>query len=356
MNKRRINSLIKKIELIKLDAFLISKPVNLYYLTSFQASHAHLIVSNKGIIAVTDFIYAEAAAECLKDCRVITAGSAEDRWKSLSEVLRKMRIGRMGFEADYLNFADFKNISNLLKHTKLVPCINLMEEIRQVKEKGEIAAIRKSIEITGKALNLTGKQLGANKTEREIAHYIKENCIRCGAEGLAFEPIVATQPNASKPHYCPMQKRLGKDSLILLDFGALYKGYNSDLTRMRSIGKIKSRFKKIYSIILEAQKRALDSIRPGVKISDLDSAARQHIEKKGFGKFFGHSLGHGIGLEIHELPVVSGKNKNKLEQGMVFTVEPGVYIPGFGGMRIEDIALVKEKGCEVLTDDIDKSI
>jgi Xaa-Pro aminopeptidase len=187
-----------------------------------------------------------------------------------------------------------------------------------------------------------------------VLKYIKQAFVRKGADGPSFEPIVATQPGASQPHYETATKRLGNNKPILIDLGAKYKGYNSDLTRIFSMGKIKTKFTQLYKILIDAQKRAIDLIRPGATISDVDNAARQYIAGKGFVKFFGHSLGHGIGLEIHEKPTITHRNKNLLKKGMVFTIEPGIYIPGYGGLRIEDVIQVTEGGCGVLTDDIDK--
>ncbi|MFH0839435.1 MAG: Xaa-Pro peptidase family protein [Candidatus Omnitrophota bacterium] len=351
--QKRISELTRRMKKDGLDAFIVSKPENIFYLTSFLSDSIILVVSPKKKFAITDFRYAEAAGNKVKGFELIILGSKLNTFsQAISAVLEKSRTKKVGFEASSLTFLQYKNIELALRNKALRPCTNLLESLREIKDSGEIDAIKRAFAITKEALKEVKRVLSPNITEREVVLRIKESFIRQGAEGAAFEPIVATQPGASEPHYSAKAKKLGKDKPILVDLGAKYNGYNSDLTRVLPLGKMNTKFTALYQILLEAQKRAMDIIRPGARISDLDNAARQYIACKGFGRFFGHSLGHGIGLEVHEKPTISARNTGLLREGMVFTVEPGIYIPGSGGLRLEDTVLVTKKGCRTLTHDI----
>jgi Xaa-Pro aminopeptidase len=356
MHKKRIDALIGKLPKNNIDALLVTKPENIFYLTSFLADRVVIVVNAKKNFAVTDFIYEEAASKYLSGFEIFTAKDKSEFLKTISLALDKFKIKKLGFEAPALNFAYYKTIKRAVKKKELVATEDIVESMREIKEKKEISALKRALKITEGTFKEVKKRLRSGITELEVSRRIKETFMKKGADGYPFEPIVATQPSSSQPHYLPGAKRLGRNKFILLDFGAKLGGYNSDLTRMCALGKITPKFKKLYNIIIAAQKRAIERIRPGVKIRDIDLAARQYIARKGFGKYFGHNLGHGIGLEIHERPVISSSNKGILKEGMVFTVEPGIYLPGYGGLRIEDMVLVTKKGCEVLTDDIDKSI
>lgn len=356
MHKNRINALIRNFEKNDIDALLVTKPENIFYLTSFISDKVVLIISRKKNFVITNFIYAEAAFRFFNDFEIFVIKGKDTFSKTIAEGIDKYRIKRLGFESLFLNFSHYKKIKRALKGKKLIATEDIIESMREIKEKKEILALKKALKTTTETFKSVKKWLRPEKTELAVSKYIKETFIKKGADGYSFEPIVATQPSSSQPHYMPSAKKLGSNKAILVDIGGRLEGYNSDLTRMCLLGKISSKFVKLYTILLDAQKRAIERIRPGVKISNIDSAARQHIANKGLGKFFGHDLGHGIGLEIHERPSISHNNKDRLKEGMVFTVEPGIYIPGYGGLRIEETVRVSKGGCEVFTDDIDKSI
>ena len=356
MHKNRMDALIKKLRKDNIDALLVTKPENIFYLTSFPADEIVLVISSQKNFVVTDFIYAEAASRFLSDFEIFVAKDKDPFPKTISQALEKHRIKKLGFESLSLNFSRYKKIKRALKKKELVSTENIIESMREIKEKGEILALKRALKITAETFKSVKKRLRPDVTELVVSKYIKETFIKKGADGYSFEPIVATQPSSSQPHYVPTIKRLGSGKAILVDMGAELGGYNSDLTRMCYLGKISSKFVKLYTILCDAQKHAIERIRPGVKIQDIDRAARQHINNKGLRKFFGHDLGHGIGLEIHERPFITNNNIDLLEDGMVFTVEPGIYIPGYGGLRIEDTVRVCKGGCKILTDDIDKSI
>jgi len=356
MHKNRIGALIKKFENYNIDGLIVTKPANTFYLTAFSADRIALVINPKKNFVITDFVYLEAASRFFGDFEVFITKDKITLSEAISMAADKYKIKRLGFESLSLSFSSYKKIKKALKGKLLVATENIIESIREIKENDEILALKKVLKITAETFKDVKKRLRPEITELAVAKYIKETFIKNGADGCSFEPIIATQPSASQPHYTPTLKRLGNNKAILVDMGAKLGGYNSDLTRMCSLGKIRSKFTSLYNILVDAQKRAIDRIRPGTKISAVDSAARQHIDSKGLGKFFGHALGHGIGLETHERPSISNSNKNFLKENMVFTVEPGIYIPGYGGLRIEETVRVCKGGCEVLTDDIDKSI
>lgn len=356
-NKRAYN-LLKIIQNEKIDALLVTKPENIFYLTSFSADKGTLLICPEKTFFITDFIYEEAASKFFREkgVHVLTAKGRDSFEKTIDAVLRKFRMKRLGFEGLSLNLTQYERIKNLVKIKKLIPTKNAVESLREIKEKKEIVLLNEAIGITAKTLKEVKKKIRPGAKELEIVKYIKENLIRFGGDGFSFEPIVATQPSASQPHYVPGKRKLGKSNSVLIDMGVKLDGYNSDLTRMISLGKISSKFKDLYNMLLNAQRSAIEIVKPGIRMLEIDTAARQFLENKGLGKFFGHSTGHGIGLEIHERPIISNTNTDILKEGMVFTIEPGIYIPGFCGLRIEDTVLVTKNGCEVLTDDIDKSI
>jgi Xaa-Pro aminopeptidase len=357
MQQKRISALIKKIEDNNtIDALLVTKPENIFYLTSFTADTVLLVIGLKKRFIVTDFIYAEAVNGYFKDIEVFVANSKESLWETMSTALNKYGIKRLGFESCSFSLFHYKKLKRILKGPRLIATEHIIEYLREIKENKEILILKDAIRTTAKTLKRIKQLIRPKITELTVSKYIKEIFIKEGAGGYSFEPIVATQPFSSQPHYKPREKCLGTNKVILIDMGARLRGYNSDLTRMLSLGKISTKFKGLYNILLDAQRYAIELIRPGIKIHNVDMAARQHIDKKGLGKFFGHALGHGIGLEIHERPNISSSNKERLKEGMVFTVEPGIYIPGYGGLRIEDIALVTNKGCQLLTNDINKSV
>ena len=341
-----------------IDSLLVTRPENIYYLTSFAAENIYLVISEKCNFAVTDFIYGEAAAKNLKGLgiEVLLSEKGSPVGEILRSRLRRHRIGSIGVEARHLDSARFFLLKKYLKGKGLVRTEDIVESLREIKDAGEIIALKKAVKVTRDVFRTLKGSLRPDSSEAGVAGLAKEGFIKNGADGPSFEPIIAGQPCASQPHYIPKRVRLGDNKLILADIGCKLSYYNSDLTRMCPLGKISSKFAKLYSVILDAQRHAIERVKPGAKISDIDAAARQHIDSKGLGRFFGHNTGHGIGLEVHEPPVISGYNKNALKEDMVFTIEPGIYIPGYGGLRIEDMIRVTRQGYEILTNDIDKSI
>ena len=355
--QKRLNALIKKMGSDKIDALLVTKEENIFYLTSFSSDSIVLVISPKRRFAITDFRYAEAADKQIagKFELMVLNNTLTTFAKAIAAALGKQKAKKIGFESQAVTFAQYRNMKSAAGNRILVPTDGMVESLREIKDAAEISDLKKALAITKSTLKEIKHILKPQMTEAAVLRHIKQSFIRKGAEGIAFEPIVATQPGASQPHYSTAgEKRLGNNKPILIDMGARYKGYNSDLTRVCSLGKINTKFTRLYTILIDAQRKAIDLIKPGTKISHVDNAARQYIAGKGFGKFFGHALGHGIGLETHERPTINHKNDSIIKSGMVFTIEPGIYIPGYGGLRIEDTVQVTKEGYRVLTNDIDK--
>jgi len=286
---------------------------------------------------------------------------------ALAKAMLEVKLERVGFEANFTAFGQIHALERALNESQkdkngktgrapeLVPLEDVMTNIRKVKDDQELDLIRKSTAIAEEAFEAIFDEIKVGETENHLAGLLIMEMRSRGASTSSFEPIVAAGPNSSLPHYRPADVLVKRDQPLLFDWGAMYKGYCSDLTRTLMIGRVSARMKEIYKVVLEAQLKAIDFLRPGVTTRQTDQVARDVIDKAGFGKEFGHGLGHGIGREIHELPVmrkVGGEEEPR--PGMVVTVEPGIYLPGEGGVRIEDDVLITHSGCEVLTT-LDKS-
>ena len=271
---------------------------------------------------------------------------------------KRLKVRKLGFEAKDLNFAEYSKIRSYLgPKTKLKDTFNIVETLRLIKDPQEIGFIRQAIKITAKTFEFIQKSLKPGVKELEIAAEIEHFIRYQGAKMSAFNILIASGPNSSLPHALISSRKIKSGEPILIDIGVDINGYKSDLTRVFFLDKIPNIQRRIYEIIQEAQAKAIAAVKPGRIISAIDSAGRKHIEEQGFGRYFGHSLGHGVGLEVHEEPSISSKNKAQhLEEGMVFTVEPGIYLPGRFGIRLEDMVLVTKKGSEVLSGAVNKSI
>ncbi len=353
MLKRRVESLRTTLRKKGLDGLLVKKDENIRYLSGYNAQDsARLIITHRRNVLVTDARFKEAAEKKAREFDLkITDRSL---YNALKEALKKEKVKSLGFESDHTCYTSYFGLKTNLKKTTLLPTRWLIESLRAVKDDGEISLIKKAVSITQKACLHAKKTIKPAMTGSDLAAAIDNKMRLNGALSPAFRTIVAQNPYSSHPHAEPTEKAFGKNSAVVVDTGAVYKWYNSDLTRMLFLGTISTKFKHIYNILKAAQQKAIDIIAPGIKISAIDRAARQYIASKGYGSNFLHGLGHGIGLEIHEGPNISSTSKRVLLPGMVFTVEPGIYIPGWGGLRVEDMVLVTKNGCEVLTNDIPK--
>ncbi|MFH0771555.1 MAG: Xaa-Pro peptidase family protein [Candidatus Omnitrophota bacterium] len=335
-----------------LDSILITSAANVRYLSGFSGGAACLFISKGKRFFITDSRYElQAKKDTAGFDIIILKRSLPD---SIADLVKDLGIKIVGFEPDSLTYSRYERISKGFGQSALRPFAGAVEELRERKDSMEIQLVRKSVSILKSAVDYFKSILKPGITENELAARTEYFIRHSGGEGASFDIIVASGGNSAFPHAKPQGRAVKANDMVLLDLGVNYRGYNSDLTRVFFLGKITSKRKKIYDIVKQAQKRAIELIAGGTKIFEIDAAARDFIRQEGFGGCFNHALGHGIGLEIHENPSLSGSNQAILKQGMIFTVEPAIYLPGWGGIRIEDMILVKKKGYEVLTDDIDK--
>ncbi len=343
----KLKKVREKLYKLKIDAILINHLPNIRYLTGFSGSSALCLVSKTDAILITDFRYKEQVKIQVKHFKkFISIG------KTFFEIAREKNIfnglEKVGFESEHLPFSTFKELRGKFKNIKFIPTKDFIEEISSVKTQSEIENIKQAIKISEKVFNEILNIIKPGVAEIDIAAEISYLHRKFGAERDAFEIIVASGWRSALPHGVASEKKLKKGELVVIDFGCVYNGYHSDITRTIAIGKISNEKKKIYQIVLDAQTIAIENAKAGLKANELDSIARNYIKQKGYGRFFGHSLGHGIGTEIHTLPRISPKSTYILKNGNVITIEPGIYIPNLGGVRIEDDILINST-VEVLT-------
>jgi Xaa-Pro aminopeptidase len=356
--KARQKSVRDAMKQLQLDGLMLTHAPDLAYLSNFTGDDSIGLITPKDFFLVTDFRYKEQAEQ---EAGWLKISMREGRMAdALAKALLESKVRRVGFEANYATVGQIDALVKALaeqtkeqkdvKPPELVPLDNVMSNIRRVKDDNEIDLIRKSVGIAEEAYEAIRGAIEVGQTENYIAGQLVFELRSRGASNSSFPVIVAAGPNSSLPHYHPGEALVQKDQPLLVDWGALYKGYCSDLTRTIMVGRVSDRMKHVYKVVLEAQLAAIDFMRPGVTTHQADRVARDVIEKAGFGQFFGHGLGHGIGREIHELPSLNKNAKDEeLRPGMIVTVEPGIYIPGEGGVRIEDDVLITHSGCEVLS-------
>lgn len=346
--KTRINKVQRKLEQENLDALLVTTITNVRYLSGYSGSNGLLVITPGKSFFLTDFRYWEQAKKEVKGPRIIFG--ERDLFDDLPklDVLKSRRV-KLGFESENLSCALYNRLKTLLPETLLVPAEKLVESIMVVKDPQELKKIRKAIEITDRVFWQILNFIQPGITEQDLAAEIEYMMKKNGADGPAFDTIVASGPRSALPHGRASGKKIKQGEFVTFDMGALVEGYCADLTRTVVMGRAKARQKKVYRLVLKAQKKAVSSARAGLRCDKLDKIARDVIKRAGLGKYFGHGLGHGIGLLVHSLPRVSSKSSEVLTPGMVVTIEPGVYIPNWGGVRIEDDVLITKRGCEVLT-------
>ncbi|MEL7496668.1 MAG: Xaa-Pro peptidase family protein [Planctomycetota bacterium] len=347
--EKRRSRLRKRLKPIGASAFLITKMTNIRYLTGFTGSSAALFVGANHDVLLSDTRYeTQLATEC-PDLEVEIRDSSSTMLDGLERITRQSKFASLGIEAAQMVKSTFDQLRTRLPQVDLISTEGEVESLRAIKDKYEIAAIRKSIAINQRSFEVIRAQLTAHQTEREIAHNLEHQMRQFGAAGVGFSPIVGVGARAALPHGVPGETKVGDAPFLLVDWGTSVDGYLSDLTRMIISGKTNAKFRKIYQTVLQAQLAAISAIGPGVALKEVDHAARKVITDAGFGKQFGHGTGHSFGLEIHELPYLSPIHEGTLKTGMVVTVEPGIYLPGIAGVRLEDDVLVTKNGYEVLS-------
>jgi Xaa-Pro aminopeptidase len=331
-----------------LDGILFTSLENIRYFSGFTGSDGALVLTQKDAFFLTDSRYWTQADEEVRGSQIIHYKKKID---GIASLLLDLKLKNMGFESASLPFSLHQSLlQKLAKETELIPLEDEIKNLRAAKDVQELALIRTAINISSNAFLHITEMLREGALEGEIAREMEFFMKTNGAEALGFDIIVASGKRSALPHGRASGKRVEKGDFILIDFGSRFEGYHSDQTRTLVCGKPSSEQEKVYQVVKEAHDKAIELIRPGIPIHEVDEAARGHIRKCGYGEYFGHGLGHGIGLAVHEDPFVNSENKGLVQEGMVFTVEPGIYIPDWGGVRIEDMVRVTPKGAEILTD------
>ncbi len=330
-----------------IDALLIVNDNNIRYLTQFPACESWLLVTKTRAFYITDSRYILEARQGLKG--IIVKQYKRMPCAMLCEISKEFKIKRLGFDERHTSFALWKKLKEFCpRNCKLVPATGLVESLREIKDQGEITLIKDCLKLHYKAIDHMKKVVKPGLTERQGALKLESFVKSHGAE-FAFPPIIASGPNSCYPHARVTDRVIRNNEGVLLDFGIEINGYKSDLTRNFFLGRITPRVKQVFDALTLAQREAISLIRPGISCASVDLQARKVLRKFGLAKYFGHSLGHGVGLDIHEAPRLSSQSSTILEAGMIITVEPGVYIPNEFGIRVEDMVLVTNEGCEVLS-------
>ena len=318
-------------------------------MTGFTGDSSYLLVTQGHQILISDGRYPTQIEEECPGLEMNIRRAGVLIHQQVVKVLRAAGISRLAIEADSMTVAMRERIAEKLPRLEIGATSGMVEHLRQIKDKEELALIRHAARIAEKSFAVIRAGLRKEQTEKQIGDALEHQFRLFGGDGPAFASIVAVGPRAALPHAKLTDRRVGAGDMFLVDWGAQWQLYKSDLTRVLVTGKISTKLRRVYEVVLSAQARAIAAVRPGVPTTEVDAAGRSVIAKAGWGRRFNHGIGHGLGLEIHELPRMSGKNTATLKPGMVVTVEPGVYIPGWGGVRIEDDILVTRDGHEVLT-------
>lgn len=328
------------------EAFLVSNPQNWRFVSGFTGDAGVLLITRDDAIIFTDSRYTEQAEQEAPGFTVIKTVVEKDVVK---ETIDKLGIRTVAFEKDYMTYARWEKLKEALSGRTLVGVSGWIEELRAVKSEAEVGYIAKAQSIADEAFARILPLVKPGVTEAELALELEVIIRKLGSDGVAFPFIVVSGARSSLPHGVPTSKRLEVGDFVTFDFGARVNGYCSDMTRTVVVGHASEKHREIYDVVLRAQLAALEAVKPGVPAKEVDLAGRKVIEEAGYGEYFGHGIGHGVGLNVHEKPSVSRMSEDVLRPGMVITVEPGIYIPGFGGVRIEDLVLVTEGGKNNLT-------
>jgi len=346
-----VQKIADRLEQYGLDALLLTDEANRFYATGFHSSGTDgmaLITRGGTFYYFTDSRYTEAAGRVLKNVRLEEVGRGRGYMTLVNEAIEGEAIRRMGFEDAYMTVRDYDRYSKAL-NCELVPAADLLWELRMVKDDEELEALIAAQRIAERALEDILKEIRPGVTEKEIAARLQYLMLHYGASDMSFDPIVVSGPNGSLPHGVPSEKEIQAGEFVTMDFGCIYKGYCSDMTRTVAVGYATEEMRQVYDTVLQAQLAGIAAARAGATGKAVDGAARGVIEAAGYGAYFGHSFGHGVGVEIHESPNASPMNENPMPEGAVISAEPGIYLPGKLGVRIEDVIVLTQDGCRNIT-------
>lgn len=349
----RLNKLRSKMSGMNLDAILVSSPENRRYFSSFTGSFGNLLITTKDQFLVTDFRYVEQAEMQSSEFSIVRMSGAGFSW--ILDLLNKNNNINLGFEGNNLTVEQYSNLESILNNSsehsgvKSVKTTSFLDTIRAVKDSEEIEILKKAIEITDDSFEEVSNSIEPGISEKDMAWQLEKAMRVRGAESLAFDTIVAAGKNGSMAHHRAGDSVISDLDFVVVDMGAKFDGYCADLTRTIFLGERDQKFNEIYEIVLLAQQQATKAVSSGMTGGEIDHIAREVISDSGFGKNFGHGLGHGVGLAVHEYPRVGPGSKDILNTGMVFTIEPGIYIPEWGGIRIEDVVVLDSDQAVVLS-------
>jgi Xaa-Pro aminopeptidase len=346
---RRRERLVSLLDPEGLDALLISNPINVTYLTGFGGDSSYLVLARERALLISDARYAEQIVEECPGLEAHIRPHSVLLSNAVADVLAKLALRKVGFESGQVTVAELESYRELAPAIDWKAGRDRVEKLREVKDPSEVDQIREAIGIAERAFAVFQAELRPEDSEKDLHDNMEMYLRRAGGRGSSFPSIVAVGERAALPHAPPTSKKIAEAELVLVDWGAKGRFYNCDLTRVLAVRRIAPKLEQVYMVALRAQEKALHAIHPGAKAKDIDAEARAVIEEAGFGQFFGHGLGHGLGLQIHEAPAIRQSSDAILQTGMVFTIEPGIYLPDWGGVRIEDDVLVTADGCEVLT-------
>ncbi len=349
--KDRLQKLRQKLVEKELDAIFISQPENRFYLSGFDGTAGYLLVTAQNAILATDFRYTEQAKAQAPDYQIFQVSGKMSDW--FPKLVEELNSSKLGFEAGDITYALYRALSDILNKAKpqvnLIPVDELVESLRATKEPEEIELITAAVKIGDEAFDYVIDRAHIGMTEKEIAWELEKYMREHGSQAVAFDIIVASGPSAALPHHKPSERKTNAGEPVVIDMGARIGGYCSDLSRTICLGALDDTFKKVYNTVREAQLAALTNIEEGMTGHQADNLARAIIEQAGYGKAFGHSLGHGVGLVPHEQPRLGPNSTELLTSGMVFSVEPGIYLSGWGGVRIEDLVVMEDGKPRILS-------
>ncbi|RQW77584.1 MAG: aminopeptidase P family protein [Geobacter sp.] len=346
MLNNRFSSARRHLERFGVDTILFLGLPNIRYLTGFTGSDGVLVLGAEEGWFLTDSRYTTQASMEVSGARVIEYRS---KTEGIAALLNAETVKKAGFEAEHTTVSYLKALAEALPGVELLPIGAELDDLRIIKSVDELQLLARCAEIASEALIGVLATINAGASEREVALALEFAMRRAGADDKSFDFIVASGSRGALPHGKASDKIIQSGELVTIDFGAIYEGYHSDETVTVAVGTPDNRQKEIYSTVKEAHDMAMEAVRPGISLKELDDVARRFIEERGYGAYFGHGLGHGVGLEVHEKPTVSFRSDQRAEEGMVFTIEPGIYIPGWGGVRIEDTVVVTMDGCRPLS-------
>ncbi|MCJ7604526.1 MAG: aminopeptidase P family protein [Dehalococcoidales bacterium] len=347
----RLQHLRESLARHEIDGIFISQPENRYYLSGFHGTAGFLFITETKAVLATDFRYTEQAITQAPDFEILRIAINVSEW--FPGLVRDAGVKRLGFESPEVSYQFYNALSDALQkkdgQTEMVPVCGIVEKLRIVKQADEIEKTEQAVAISDRALTEVEKIITAGMTENQVAWELEKRLRENGSQSLPFEIIVASGPKAALPHHLPSDRVISEGEPIVIDMGARCQGYASDLTRTLCIGEPGDQFKKVYGTVLDAQLAALAIIKGGITGGEADAAARSVIQKAGYGEDFGHGLGHGVGLAVHEAPRLSPGSEDILNDGMIFSVEPGIYLSGWGGVRIEDTVVIENGTMRVLS-------